>query len=65
VIDGKWDYGAKVQRSSAQSQPKRKELIFGGVETDKSQPKRKELIFGEVQMNESQAKRKEFIFGEV
>jgi len=48
VTDGKWDYGAEVQRSSAQSQPRKKELIFGGVQTNKSQPRRKELIFEEV-----------------
>jgi len=44
VADGTCDYGTKVQRNSAQSQPKRKELIFGEVQTGKPQ-KRKELIF--------------------
>ena len=44
VVDGTCDYGAEVQRSSVQSQPKRKELIFGEVQTDKPH-KRKELIF--------------------
>jgi len=31
VQDGIWDYGTEVQRSSAQSQAKRKTLIFGEV----------------------------------
>jgi len=37
VADGIWDYGAKVQRSSAQSQPKGKEVIFSEVQTGKPQ----------------------------
>jgi len=44
VADGTCDYGVEVQRSSAQSQPKRKKLIFGEVQMGKPQ-KRKELIF--------------------
>jgi len=59
MADWTCNYGAEVQRSSAQSQPKRKELIFDEVHTGKLQkgrswylrstdgqtPKRKELIF--------------------
>jgi len=44
VVDGTCDYDAELQRSSAQSQPKRKELISSEVQTGKPQ-KRKELIF--------------------
>jgi len=44
VADGTCDYGAEVQRSSTQSQSKRKKLIFGEVQTGIPQ-KRKELIF--------------------
>ena len=36
VVDGTCDYDAEVQRSSAQSQQKRKELISGEVQTGKS-----------------------------
>ena len=60
MADRTCDYGAEVQRSSAQSQPKRKELIFDEVQTGKPQ-KRKELIFGEIQTGKPQ-KRKELIF---
>ena len=35
MTNGICDYGTEVQRSSAQSQPKRKELIFGEVQTGK------------------------------
>ena len=37
VTNGIYDYGTEVQRSSAQSQPKRKELIFDEVQTGKTQ----------------------------
>jgi len=44
VADEIWDYGAEVQRSSAQSQPKRKELIFGKVQTGKPQKGRNRYL---------------------
>jgi len=44
VADRTCDYGAEVQRSSAQSKPKRKELIFDEVQTGKPQ-KRKDRHF--------------------
>ena len=40
MADGTCDYGVEVQRSSAQSQPKRKELIFGEVQTGKPKKER-------------------------
>jgi len=68
VTDGKWDYGTWVQKRSVQSQlkregvdirrstdgqtPKRKELIFGEVQTDKPQ-KGKSLSLTKVQTNKS------------
>jgi len=38
-LDGTCDYGTEVQRSSVQSQSKRKELIIGEVQTGKPQKK--------------------------
>jgi len=46
VTNRKWDYGIEVKRSSTQSRPRRKELIFGEVQMTESQPGRKEVIFG-------------------
>jgi len=75
VTDRIWDYDVEVQRSSAQFQPKRKELIFGKVQTGKPQkgrswylrstngqtPKRKELIFDN-SIDEQISEWKELIF---
>jgi len=71
--------GVDIWRSTDEQTPKRKELIFGEVQTSKppqkgrswylrstdgQTPKRKELIFGEVQTGKT-PKRKESIFREV